>query len=160
MLIKSVRVGVISLNFTWLILKILYWSFVISDCGEKLASGDIPDSDRTHRPWASVLARNELFSASASPSLLPPSEVEEPKRPSRMPHLNFRWVRDCWEEPCFTIPFPNLGSKLESDAWILMPHGSIVLTVQGIPQATIWQNIYRHVNSVAIDLPDDFMEEL
>lgn len=41
-----------------------------------------------------------------------------------------------------------------------MPHGSIVLMVQGIPQATTWQNIYRLVNSVAIDLPDDFMEEL
>jgi len=23
-----------------------------------------------------------------------------------------------------------------------------------------WQNISRHVNSVAVDLPDDFMEEL
>lgn len=42
-----------------------------------------------------------------------------------------------------------------------MPHGSIVLMVQGIPQAITWETIvHRHVNSVAVDLPDGFMEEL
>lgn len=49
-LTKSVNMGVISLNFTWLILKVLYRSFVVSGCEEKLTSGDIPDCDQTHLP--------------------------------------------------------------------------------------------------------------
>lgn len=162
MLIKSARVGVTTLNFTRLIAKILYWSFMVSDCGGKWVSGDIPDSDLTHPPWASVFARNELFSASASPSLTshPQWQYREPKRPRKTPHLHFRWVRDCWEESHYTIPFPNLGNQPESDAQTLMPPGAPVLMVQATSQVTIWQNTYRHVNSVAIDLPDDFMEEL
>lgn len=102
-----------------------------------------------------------VFCKCLSLSLLPPSvAIQRPKRPRRMPHLNFRWVRVCWEELCFTILFWNLGNNLESDAQIPMPDGSTVLTVQETPQATTWQNISRHIHSVVTDLPDDFMEEL
>lgn len=60
----------------------------------------------------------------------------------------------------YTIPFPNLGNQAESGARPLVPPGAPALMVQAISQVTIWQNTYRHVNPVAIGLPDGFMEEL